>query len=237
MTIHIKVWDLPLRVFHWALAFSFLGAFATGELGGNLMYWHGVIGTFILGLIIFRVIWGIIGSQHSRFLSFFPTPRKVISYFKGEWQAHGHNPLGAISVLLLLSLVAAQVGTGLFANDDIAFEAPLFRLVDKEVSDSLSALHSTLFYVLAGLVVLHMVAVGFYFLFKKTNLVTPMITGKKRVEKGFEVPVAKPGNQAKPRHFIFALVLSTVLTWAIHTGLQYLQEPTKPPPQVATPGW
>ena len=237
MAMHIKVWDLPVRIFHWALVLGFLGAFATGELGGNLMYWHGVIGTFILGLLIFRVIWGVVGSENSRFLSFFPTPRKVTKYLKGEWHAHGHNPLGAISVLLLLSLVAVQVGTGLFANDDIAFEGPLFKLVEKEVSDNLSALHSTLFNVLSGLVILHVVAIGFYFSFRKINLVTPMITGEKQVDENVEAPVTEPGHQAKPRHFIFALILSTAITWGIHTGLQYLQEPIKPLPQVAAPGW
>src|SRR5438105_222316 len=138
MTELIKVWDLPLRVFHWVLVTAVSGAYITGELGGRLTDWHGRLGTLVLGLLIFRVIWGFAGNRYSRFSSFFPTPAKLQAYLKGELREAGHSPLGAIAVLTLLALLASLVTTGLFANDDIAFQGPLFNLIDKDLSDRLS---------------------------------------------------------------------------------------------------
>src|SRR5688572_2400570 len=94
----VQVWDLPLRIFHWALMISILAAYVTAEFGGS--EWarvHGWIGSFVLALLVFRVIWGFIGTQHARFLSFIPTPARVAAYLNGRWQGAGHNPLGALS--------------------------------------------------------------------------------------------------------------------------------------------
>ncbi|HXE41263.1 MAG TPA: cytochrome b/b6 domain-containing protein, partial [Azonexus sp.] len=111
----IRLWDLPTRLFHWLLALSVIGAIVSGQIGGNLMEWHGRIGLLIIGLIVFRLAWGVLGTTYARFGHFFPTAAKVKAYLKGEWKGHGHNPLGALSVFGLLGLVAVQAVSGLFA--------------------------------------------------------------------------------------------------------------------------
>ena len=247
MSVTIQVWDLPLRIFHWLLALSVLAAIVTGELGGNLIDWHGRIGVLILGLLVFRIIWGFFGTTHSRFANFFPTPAKIKAYLTGQWQGHGHNPLGALSVIALLGVVAAVVGTGLFANDDIAFYGPLFNLVDKPLSDKLSGLHSLSFDVLAGLLVLHIAAIIFYARVKKDNLVAPMLTGKKVVPKDQIAPVGQADQLGQVGHvapalsvgitrLLVALTISGVVAWGVSNGVQYLA-PVKVTPLAARPNW
>jgi cytochrome b len=231
VSVAIQVWDLPLRIFHWLLALAVISAVITGEIGGGLIDWHGRIGVLILGLLIFRLIWGFVGSSHSRFAHFFPTPAKIKAYLKGDWKGHGHNPLGAVSVIALLAVLATLVGAGLFANDDIAFQGPLFPLVSKSISDKLSAIHSYGFNVLAALVALHIAAIVFYARVKKHNLVGPMVTGKKVVPKDQVVEVGKVGI----RRFVVALSISVFLAWGVGNCVQYLA-PDKPAPSVV-PNW
>lgn len=178
----IKLWDLPTRLFHWLLVILIIAAIATAKIGGNAMVWHGRIGLAILGLIAFRVVWGLVGSTYSRFTSFLPTPSSVAAYLRGQWRGLGHNPLGALSVLGLLALIAAQVGTGLFSNDDIAFRGPLFGLINKDFSDTLTSFHRQIINGLIAMIALHLCAIAFYAHVKKDNLVKPMITGWKNVE-------------------------------------------------------
>ncbi len=224
MKVTIHIWDLPHRLFHWLLAVSVVAAYITAKIGGELIDWHGRLGIFILGLLVFRIIWGFIGSTHSRFSTFFPTFSRITAYLKGQWQGIGHNPLGALSVIALLLAVAVQVGTGLFANDDIAFEGPLFDFIDKDFSDKLTGLHSTTFYVLLGFVVLHIIAVVFYRFVKKTNLVKPMLTGKKEVPRALAETLA-------PEHttigfgavrFILSLIISSTVVWGVSGGVTQL---------------
>jgi cytochrome b len=180
----IRLWDLPMRVFHWSLVIAVLIAFVTGQIGANWMGVHAKAGLAIIGLVVFRVIWGVVGSTHARFLTFVPSPAKIKAYVKGQWQGVGHNPLGALSVLALLGLLAVQAGTGLFSNDDIDFNGPLFALVDSALSSRLTGFHKLISNVLLGLVALHVVAIVFYVGFKKHNLVKPMVTGWKEVPAG-----------------------------------------------------
>ncbi|HEY5762782.1 MAG TPA: cytochrome b/b6 domain-containing protein, partial [Rhodocyclaceae bacterium] len=141
----ILVWDWPLRVFHWTLATLVVVSIVSGQVGGNWIDWHSRSGIAIVGLLAFRLAWGVIGSTHARFLSFVCGPRTILAYLRGEWRGIGHNPLGALSVLGLLSVLAAQAGTGLFGNDDIAFNGPLYALVDKSTSDLAISWHKTIF--------------------------------------------------------------------------------------------
>jgi cytochrome b len=180
----IRLWDLPIRIFHWSLVVAVLTAVVSGEIGGSWMSVHGKAGLAIIGLVAFRLAWGVIGSTHARFLSFAPSPAKIHDYLNGKWRGVGHNPLGAISVFALLGLLALQAGTGVFANDDIDFSGPLFALVDKALSNRLTGYHQWLSYFLLGLMALHIVAIAFYARFKKDNLVKPMVTGWKEVQSG-----------------------------------------------------
>jgi cytochrome b len=227
MSVAIQVWDLPLRIFHWLLALAVLSAVVTGEIGGSLIDWHGRIGVLILGLLVFRLVWGFVGTSHARFTNFFPTPAKIKAYLKGHWKGHGHNPLGALSVLALLAVLFTLVGAGLFANDDIAFEGPLFPLVSKSLSDKLSAIHYYGFNVLAVLLFLHIAAIVFYAKVKKHNLVIPMITGRKIVPKDQAIEVSKFGI----RRFVVALSISVFVAWGVESGVQYLS-PAKAAPAV-----
>src|ERR1035437_1681878 len=154
----IKLWGLPTRLFHWLLVILIVAAYITAKIGGNAMDWHGRIGLAILGLMTFRLVWGFVGSHHSRFASFLPTPASVLAYLRGRWHGIGHNPLGAFSVFALLALIGLQLATGLFANDDIAFQGPLFNLISKELSDKLSGIHKLSINALIALIVLHLAA-------------------------------------------------------------------------------
>jgi len=180
----IALWDLPTRVFHWALVILIVAAYTTGQIGGAAIDWHARIGLTILGLVVFRLVWGLIGSTHARFASFFPTPSTVLAYLRGQWRGVGHNPLGAFSVFGMLALIMVQFGTGLFANDDIAFDGPLAKLISKELSDRLTGIHLFSINLLIALVVLHLAAILYYVGFKKEKLIKPMINGWKVVEPG-----------------------------------------------------
>ena len=104
----IVLWDLPLRVFHWSLMAAVTAAIVTGELGGAWMPWHGRAGLLIVGLLVFRVVWGVLGSATSRFTHFAPSPGRLLAYLRGRWRGVGHNPLGALSVFALLGLLFAH---------------------------------------------------------------------------------------------------------------------------------
>lgn len=180
----IRIWDLPTRIFHWGLVLAVGVAVVSGEIGGSLMALHAKAGLAVVGLLAFRLAWGFVGSTYARFLSFVPTPARIRAYLCGRWHGHGHNPLGALSVLALLGLLALQAGSGLFGTDDIAFTGPLYRLVDETLALRLTGWHQQLAYVLLALLALHVLAIVFYLRVKKDNLVKPMVTGWKHADQG-----------------------------------------------------
>lgn len=230
-TIRIRVWDLPTRLFHWLLLALVASAFVTGFVGGNLIVWHGRLGVAIAGLLAFRLVWGVVGSTYARFANFVPGPRRIAAYLRGQWQGVGHNPLGALSVLGLLAVLIFQVVSGLVANDDIAFEGPLFALVSKDTSDWLSGLHRQSMWVVLGLVVLHVAAILYYAHVKKDNLVKPMITGVKEMREA-EGDHAQGGGVLA---LVLALGVSAAVVWAASGGA--LPPPPPPAPAEATPAW
>ena len=229
----VHVWDLPLRIFHWSLVIAIAAAYITGEFGGSeWAHWHGRIGAFVLALLVFRVIWGFIGTHNARFLNFLPTPARIAAYLRGAWRGVGHNPLGALSVIALLSLVAAQVFTGLFANDDISFAGPWSSWVDKATSDRLTGWHQQLFNLLAGLVGLHVLAILFYLLVRKANLVAPMITGKRVLSA--DHPTAAI-SYLKVR-FLVAVSVAVTVSWLAFRDSAAPQAEANTPP-AATADW
>jgi len=210
MSVKVRVWDLPLRLFHWALVAAVGTAIVTGELGGDWMDVHGKAGLTIIGLVAFRLVWGLVGSTHARFLRFAPTPRRLVDYLGGRWRGVGHNPLGALSVLALLGLLALQGTTGLFSNDDIAFSGPLFNTIDEALASKLTGWHKQLAWGLFALLALHVAAIGFYLVIKKRNLVKPMVTGWKEVEAQ-----AEPAEHGGPLAFVFALAVALATVYAV----------------------
>ncbi len=222
MKVEVHVWDWPLRVFHWLLVISVVGAYLTGREGGDWTDWHARFGSMVLGLVVFRLIWGFIGNTHARFINFFPTLPRLIAYVKGDWHGVGHNPVGAMAVFALLATLSILVGTGLFANDDIAFEGPLFSWVDKDFSDKLSGWHLRSVNVLLILVGIHVAAITFYQHVKKNDLIKPMLTGKKKLPKTLAPTPAQPVGAVR---FIISLTLSASVVWYVWGGdpLKYLQ--------------
>jgi len=218
-SVTIKVWDAPVRLFHWLLVALVTLSVSTGYLGGNLMRWHIWSGCAILGLLIFRLMWGFAGSSTARFSNFVRGPRAALGYARGllsRRPSHtaGHNPLGGWMVVLLLASALLQAGTGLFSNDDIATEGPLYDKVSKATSDAITAVHTANAVVLLVLIGLHVAAVLFYFWYKRENLLRPMFTGTKRVRAQALPPVRFPG-------VLRALALAAVAAAALYAILNF----------------
>lgn len=180
----IRVWDWPVRLSHWALVLCIAGLYATGEYGWLDMQWHFRFGYAALSIVLFRILWGFVGSEHARFRDFVRGPRALIAYLAefgkpGERRWLGHNPLGALSVLALLGLVLLQAVSGLFANDEISAFGPLSERISMDASEDWTEWHTWLQGVLLIFIGLHLVAIAGYRLLKRENLVTPMLTGYK----------------------------------------------------------
>ncbi len=180
----ILVWDLPLRLCHWALVLCVSGSWLTHELGMAWFSWHRWLGYSALVLVMFRIAWGFVGPRHARFASFLRGPLAIVAELRrlpgtAVTAAVGHSPLGAVSVLLLLLLLLLQAVTGLFANDEILSTGPLYGYVSDTQSDQLTRLHKGSFNVLLGVIVLHVLAIAYYRLRKRLDLLTPMWTGRK----------------------------------------------------------
>ena len=178
------VWDLPVRLFHWTLAALIL--FSWWSVHNHHTDWHIWSGCAILTLLIFRLLWGFVGSSTARFSTFVRGPRAIAGYWRGTWRGIGHNPLGALSVLALLAAVAVQVGLGLFSEDeDGLYMGPLAQLISVDASDKARDLHETWFNVILVLIALHLIAI-LYYRARGRKLTLPMITGRAEVEPGTE---------------------------------------------------
>jgi len=202
---------------------SIIGLFVTQELGGNWMEWHKRLGFFVLGLVLFRLMWGVVGNQHARFLSFVRGPSAVLAYMRNIKNPSakrylGHNPMGALSVIAFLVVITFQAATGLFADDDIMMSGPYANAVSKEISDLLTKIHKLNSNVIIGLVVLHLAAIGFYFFIKRDNLVKPMITGEKSGADGDLQPVL-PENARPIWLSWFCVVVAGGVTYALAARL------------------
>ena len=204
----ILVWDLPLRLFHWLLVLLVVVSWVSVTIGGNAMQVHLLSGYAVLTLLLFRIAWGFLGGQHARFATFLHGPAAVIAYLRAlrrsTASAHlGHNPAGGWSAIAMLAVLLMQAATGLFANDDIATEGPLAKLVSKAMSDRITGIHHLnikLLYVLIGL---HLSAIAFYFFHKRENLVKSMFTGFKEAATG-----SGDAAQARGKTWLAALLLA-----------------------------
>ena len=183
----IRVWDLPLRLFHWLLVFCIVGSLISVNLGGNAIEWHARFGYCILTLLLFRITWGFIGSTHARFTSFFPTRQGLLNYLQGKGPEYlGHSPLGALSVFALLFALSLQVATGLFVDDEIAFQGPFAKYVSNATVSLLSRIHEANQVVIYILIAIHIAAIIYYKKFKGKNLVKPMFDGNKEIDPSEE---------------------------------------------------
>lgn len=179
----IKVWDLPIRLFHWLLVIAFcLSAYSAFQdkfgIYATMHIWSGFA---VIVLVSWRIVWGLVGSDTARFTTFIKSPLAALAYLKTMRKKQskspiGHNPLGGYSVMLMLVILLAQAIIGLFGSDSMFFEGPLaYRVGD--LAGDITDIHEILGLFLIGLVSLHITMVLLYRLVKKTNLIMPMISG------------------------------------------------------------
>jgi len=208
------VWDLPTRVFHWLLVLSIIGSYTTAKL--DLMPWHMRLGELTIGMLIFRVLWGLVGPRHARFSNFIKGPGSVLQYLKGGIKSVGHNPLGAGMVVLMLLLLAVQATTGLFSTDDIAYVGPYNPSVSHALAEQLTGIHHKNFNIILAAIVLHLCAIAYYTFVKKERLVPAMFHGQKPAE---DVPAheAIPSSQLWKALIVIAVAGGCVY-WLWHAA-------------------
>jgi cytochrome b len=213
----IRVWDLPTRLFHWTLASAVVGLVTTAQLGGSWMDWHLRLGYLVLTLLLFRLIWGCVGGHWSRFGTFVPSPRRLLGHLRDRAApgSHvGHTPHGALSVLAMLAVLFAQVGTGLFSDDEIATSGPLSRFASGEWVSRATEYHTAVGkYLLLALVVLHVVAMLVYWLKKGQKLVPPMLHGNTVAPDG--APSAKDNIATRSKALVIFLLCAGVVAFLV----------------------
>lgn len=173
------IWDWPVRAFHWLLVVGVLASWLSIEVFDDVT-WHLRIGQALLGLVVFRLLWGLWGSPNARFHRFVPTPGRLLAYLRAPdaWRGSGHNPLGALSVVAMLGVISVQVVSGLLNDDEIFTTGPLAKYVSSDTVALAAWVHANAFDLLVALIALHLLAILFYRVVKKQDLVRPMITGR-----------------------------------------------------------
>ena len=210
------LWDLPTRVFHWVLVTCVVLAWWSGEEGNFGL--HEWMGYTILVLVASRIIWGFIGSRHSRFSDFVAGPGRILGYLRGEvTEVPGHNPLGGWSVVLFLVLLLLQGVSGLFNSDDVLYNGPLYYAASTEFRDTMGVVHELAFDALVALLVLHLLAIAFYQWRKRQPLIQAMVRGRAEGKQGREAP----------RPWWLAVLIAGVLALLLWWGLSLAPEPPR----------
>ena len=213
----MRLWDLPTRLVHWAIAALVATSWATAELGK--MDLHRYSGYAVLTLLVFRLFWGFAGGSTARFASFVKGPGATLAYARTLFsrapsQSPGHNPLGALSVLALLATMIAQVSFGLFAVDTDGLESgPLSQYVDFDTGRVFAGLHETTFNILLALIGLHLAAVAWYLVYKRENLVRAMVSGRRPLQ-------GEPLRAAPAWRALVGLAVAAAVAWFVAKGLK-----------------
>jgi cytochrome b len=212
----IRIWDLPTRLFHALLIIGVTGLVITGEIGGQALELHFWFGYSVLTLVLFRLVWGCVGGHWSRFANFVPSPSHLRAYLHALRthtvpKAIGHNPLGALSVIAMLTLLALQVFSGFISDDEIATSGPWTRLVPNAWVELATQYHGEVGKIaLIVLVALHVATVLYYKRFKNEDLITPMILGDK------ELPTPTPASRDTLTSRLFALSILLACAYAVY---------------------
>ena len=212
----IRIWDLPTRVFHILLTLVVAGLIGTGEAGGDAMQWHFLLGYAVLVLVLFRLVWGVVGGHWSRFVNFVPSPTKLwafVQFLRVKQASHsiGHNPLGALSVVGMLTVLLLQAVSGLMSDDEIANTGPWVALVPADWVSFATQYHGEIGKVLLILLVfLHVTTVLFYKHVKKDDLITPMLTGDK------VLPAQTPDSRDTLTSRLFALSIAVGCIYIVY---------------------
>lgn len=200
--IRVAVWDWPVRVVHWSMALLLVALVATGLRGGDALEWHMRFGQVLLALVLFRILWGFVGSRNARFRTFVRGSRAAASYVRSRVrrapEVHAtHNPIGGWMVIALLGALLVQAGTGLVTNDDILWDGPLVKHVAKDTSDALSSFHRRFAWVVVTLAVLHVLAVIAYLVVFRDNLAKAMVNGLKSLPADLADPSAASASSLR----------------------------------------
>ncbi len=213
----IRVWDLPTRIFHWLLAIGVVALFVTSKIGGDAMKFHFLLGYYVLVLLLFRLIWGIVGGHWSRFSVFHFSPSKLIRYLRGNADPAllvGHNPLGSLSVVAMLLFLLLQVGTGLFSDDEIAASGPFTSMVSSALVTQATTYHAAIGqFILIVLVAVHVIAILVYLLHKRENLIRPMLIGDKEVSQPMISSTDNTGSRL--RAAVIGIICIGVVVWIL----------------------
>jgi len=213
----VRVWDLPTRLFHWAIVLLFSMSWWSAE--NNAMDWHRLFGLIILGLLLFRLIWGFVGGSTARFSAFVRSPRAAMSYLRTNGPRHpGHNPLGGYSVIAMLLMLVTQVVTGLFAVDVDGIDSGyLSHLVSFSEGRLASDIHEISFNILLALISLHVLTILFYLVVRRRNLIGPMVTGADH-----QLDTAKGAlTHAGLGPFLVSAALAGGIAWWVSKGLWF----------------
>jgi cytochrome b len=213
----VRVWDLPTRVFHWALVACVLGLITTSQIGGAAMVFHFWFGYTVLALLLFRGVWGLVGGHWSRFSTFIYSPVSLWHYLKGQGRVEhsiGHTPPGSLSVFALLGFLLAQVATGLISDDEISNAGPLTQFVSNATVDLATWYHKEVGkLILIMLVILHVGAIVFYLVKKRQNLVRAMILGDKEVLA--EVPQSRDDVRSRVIAALLMMACAALVFWLL----------------------
>jgi cytochrome b len=218
----VRVWDLPTRLFHWVLATALVAQVVTGKIGGAALTWHVRIGYCIFALIVFRLVWGFVGGHWSRFTSFIYGPASVLRYLRNHHAAGdlfhvGHNPLGSASVFAMLAILVVQIATGLVADDEIATVGPLNRFVSTAFGLSATAWHKGAgLAIILTLVVLHILAIVFYRVRRRQDLIGPMFSGDKVLSGA--VPDSVDDRMSRVRALAIVVVSAGLVAAVVQLG-------------------
>ncbi len=217
----VRVWDLPTRLFHWTLASCVLGSVVSAKIGGNAMDWHFRFGYAVFALLLFRLLWGVLGGRWSRFASFVYAPSTLWRYLSGRARPGerldvGHSPTGALSVFALLTVLAVQVATGLVADDEIFHIGPLNPLVDGATALQATAWHKSWGqWLILGLVGLHLAAIA-WFTAAGRGLLGAMLGGDKALPP--DTPASRDDARARGLALVLLALCAGVVAWVITLG-------------------
>jgi len=220
----VRVWDLPTRLFHWTLAGLVIFSVISAHIGGDLIVWHFRSGYAVFALLAFRLLWGLLGGRWSRFSHFVYGPGALLRYVRGQAREGdrfdvGHSPLGSLSVFALLLFLGLQVGTGLVADDEIANAGPLVRFVSEAASHQLTSYHRDIGqWTLLSLIALHVLAIVFYRLKHRRDLLGPMLHGDKQLPSG--VPAAVDTLATRALAMLLMAACAALVWWVVSLGQQ-----------------
>jgi cytochrome b len=213
----VLVWDAPVRLFHWLVALLIAAAYATWRF--NWMVWHGWVGDALLALLLFRLLWGLFGSDTARFSRFLTSPWTAVQHLtylltREPDRQVGHNPAGGWMVLLLLLLLLAETLTGLYVANDIADVGPFTEITPAPIANAISASHAIIWDVLLAAIALHVLAIAVYAAAKRQNLLFPMITGTKILPESVPAPrIVGPARAALL--FVVSVAAAVILAYLI----------------------